>query len=271
MNENEISKIERRIDARIGVGVKKIIGVTVVLFVLLAFGISSPIMWQFGRVNTKFDEVKALVEKNTAVIRQLSESINVKNEIEAAKQGSAIAQFNLGEMYNYGRGVPEDAVEAVKWYRKAAEQGNAEAQYNLGVMYRKGEGVPEDAVEAVKWYRKAAEQGLANAQYNLGVAYHKGEGVPQDYAEAVQWYRKAAEQGLANAQYNLGVAYHKGEGVPKDYVEANAWHLLAKANGIKESSEAVSSLEERLTAEQMEKGQARAAALRRLIEQKSAK
>ena len=163
MNENEINKIERRIDARIGVGVKKIIGVTVALFVLLAFGISSPIMWQFGRVNTKFDEVKSLVEKNTAAIRQLSESINVKNEIEAAKQGSAIAQFNLGEMYNYGRGVPEDAAEAVKWYRKAAEQGLAEAQFNLGEMYAKGEGVSQDEVESYAWYLLAKAKGSEHA------------------------------------------------------------------------------------------------------------
>ena len=64
-------------------------------------------------------------------------------------------------------GVPEDDVEAVRWYRLAAEQGLALAQYNLGVMYDNGEGVPEDDVEAVRWYRLAAEQGLALAQYNL--------------------------------------------------------------------------------------------------------
>ena len=28
-------------------------------------------------------------------------------------------------------------------------------------MYAKGEGVPKDAAEAVKWYRKAADQGHA--------------------------------------------------------------------------------------------------------------
>ncbi len=38
-------------------------------------------------------------------------------------------------------------------------------------MYRKGKGVAEDDVEAVKWYRKAVEQGFAGAQLNLGNMY----------------------------------------------------------------------------------------------------
>ncbi|NIP71513.1 MAG: sel1 repeat family protein, partial [Gammaproteobacteria bacterium] len=40
-----------------------------------------------------------------------------------------------------GKGVPKDQSEAVKWYREAAEQGDANAQINLGVMYQKGQGV----------------------------------------------------------------------------------------------------------------------------------
>ena len=72
--------------------------------------------------------------------------------------------------------------------RKAAEQGITDAQCKLGVMYDTGQGVPEDDVEAVKWYRKAAEQGLADAQYNLGLMYAKGEGVIEDDAEAVNGF-----------------------------------------------------------------------------------
>ena len=77
--------------------------------------------------------------------------------------------------------------------RALAEAGATEAQYSLGVKYDTGEGVPQDAAEAVRWYRLAAEQGLASAQNNLGVMYGDGLGVPQDAAEAVRWYRLAAE------------------------------------------------------------------------------
>jgi TPR repeat protein len=36
----------------------------------------------------------------------------------------AKAQDNLGWMYKNGRGVVQDDVEAVKWFRKAAEHGD---------------------------------------------------------------------------------------------------------------------------------------------------
>lgn len=75
---------------------------------------------------------------------------------------------------------------------------------------------------------------------------------------------QGASLGHADAQFELGKLYRDGKGVPKDEVKSYAWLLVAKANGIKESSEAVSSLEERLTAEQMEEGQAWAADLHRL-------
>jgi uncharacterized protein len=97
--------------------------------------------------------------------------------------------------------------EEMKEWRQAAEQGDAQAQMNLGLAYDFGNSVPEDDTEAVKWYRKAAEQGLAIAQFSLGNMYSIGTGVPEDDAEAVKWYRKAAEQGYANAQFNLGLMY----------------------------------------------------------------
>ena len=151
-----------------------------------------------------------------------------KSAIEA---NNALAQFNLGAMYDKGEDVPENNAEAVKWYRKAADQGNAVAQSNLGDMYVKGEGVPENHAEAVKWFRKAADQGNAAAQNSLGVMYVKGEGVPENHAEAVKWYRKAADQGNGAAQSNLGHKYVKGEGVPENHAEAVKWFRKAADQG----------------------------------------
>jgi len=38
----------------------------------------------------------------------------------AADQGYSTAQLNLGVLYEYGRGVPKDFVQAYKWYALAA-------------------------------------------------------------------------------------------------------------------------------------------------------
>lgn len=96
--------------------------------------------------------------------------------------------------------------------REAAVQGDAEAQFNLGVSYDNGKGVPKDYQQAVSWYRKAAEQGHAKAQFNLGMSYANGQGVPKDDQQAIAWLRKSAEQGDVNAQFNLGVIYGVGSG-----------------------------------------------------------
>jgi len=114
---------------------------------------------------------------------------------EAAEQGDAKAQEELGLMYLTGRGVEQDDVQAVYWYRKAAEQGNASAQFTLGGMYDYGRGVTNDDVQAACWYRKAADQSDVLAQCELGCMYYGGRGVAKDDGQAVYWLRKAAEQG----------------------------------------------------------------------------
>jgi TPR repeat protein len=61
-----------------------------------------------------------------------------------------------------------DYATAKRIWQPLAEQGNAAAQYSLGNMYDSGRGTPQNYAEALKWYHKAAEQGYAKAQNNLG-------------------------------------------------------------------------------------------------------
>ena len=105
-----------------------------------------------------------------------------------AEAGDAIAQFNLGNMYRKGDGVPKDSAEAVKWYRKAAEQGDAEARNNLGVMYYSGDGVPKDLVQAHVWFNIAGAAGNENAKKNLAIA--EKEMTPDQKAEAMKLARE---------------------------------------------------------------------------------
>ena len=132
-----------------------------------------------------------------------------------------------------------------------AEQGNAVAQSNLGIIYQWGQGVPEDYKKSVYWYSKAAEQGHTAAQSNLGIMYASGKGVPEDYKKSVYWYGKAAEQGHASAQYNLGVMYFHGKGVPQDYVIAHMFFKIAGANGEKEGTKQRGLIAELMTLSQI--------------------
>lgn len=53
-----------------------------------------------------------------------------------AERGNAWAQVYLGEMYEDGKGVPQDYQQAKMWYQKAAEQGDPSAQRRLAWLHQ---------------------------------------------------------------------------------------------------------------------------------------
>ena len=166
----------------------------------------------------------------------------------------AWADFQAGTDAYQRRDYPT----ALKEWRPLAEQGNAVAQSNLGLLYQNGRGVPQDYVQARQWYEKAAAQGDAVAQHNLGLLYANGWGVPQDYVQARQWFEKAAVQRDAKAQHSLGLLYAKGQGVSQDFVQAYMWYSLAIANGEKEGAIIRDALVKRMTPAQIAEAQKRA-------------
>ncbi len=176
---------------------------------------------------------------------------------EAANQDLASAQYALGYIYQAGSGVPKDILEAFKWFHRAAEQGYAPAQYVLGGLYRTGFGVHKDCDQAVRWYRKAASEGSIPAQLSLGLMYDRGEEVSRDATRAVDWYRQAAEQGDVTAQCNLGSLLLTGDGAPKDEMDAYKWFCLAAAQGDLQAQRHLSTLQSRLSPEQLAEGKKR--------------
>ncbi len=71
----------------------------------------------------------------------------------------AWAGFQAGvDAYNDG-----DYDTALKEFRPLAERGKAVAQWSLGIMYERGRSVPQDYVQAYRWYTLAAAKGLKEA------------------------------------------------------------------------------------------------------------
>ena len=108
--------------------------------------------------------------EQSALCETLPDESSLEDLRTCAKLGNAAAQSRLGYMHETGNGVPEDDVEAVRWYRLAAEGGDAESQYNLGRMYYIGTGVPEDRVVGYMWYNLSAGQGYWLADMEKDIA-----------------------------------------------------------------------------------------------------
>lgn len=142
---------------------------------------------------------------------------------EAAERGNRAAQYELGEMYDIGRGTSIDRVQAHDWYQKSADQGLMIAQSYLGDF---GRMITVDQLELLQ---KAAEGGYRSAQIYLADRYRTGEAVLQDYGKAAAWYCRAAAQGSTYGAENLGSLYMQGWGVPKDAIAAYAWMNIGHA------------------------------------------
>lgn len=84
---------------------------------------------------------------------------------QAVAQNHTKAMYQLAEFYNR-HDQYHDAALAIAWYKKAAAKDHVKAQLRLAEMYVKGEGVPQDYVEAYKWFYLAGMFG-ANGEPQL--------------------------------------------------------------------------------------------------------
>jgi clan AA aspartic protease (TIGR02281 family) len=107
-----------------------------------------------------------------------------------------------------------DYPAALQLFWKMAAQGNAEAEYNVGFLYESGRGPAQNYREAIDWHRLAAAQGHAAAQTHLGLMYANGRGVLKDDKEAVRWLQLAAAQGYTEAKQAL-TQLQQGHGIPQ--------------------------------------------------------
>jgi TPR repeat protein len=137
-----------------------------------------------------------------------------------ATTGDVIAQFTLGSMLYYGS---PDMAQAIDWFRRAAAQGFSPAEFQMGQLFDFGFGVPQDDGQALTWYRMAAVHGSAGGARTVGEFYRRGRSVNADAAEAMRWYRQAADADDLRGQYELGQLYFDA----RDYVSAYVWFAIA--------------------------------------------
>ena len=116
-----------------------------------------------------------------------------------ADNGDADAQFNLGQAYKLGRGVPQDLVQAEKWYKKAADQGHMQASDNYGLVLFQS----NRRNEALPYLQASAQRGEPRAQYVLGTGYFNGDFVEKDWIKAYALMTRASAQQLPQATTNL--------------------------------------------------------------------
>lgn len=152
-----------------------------------------------------------------------------------------------------------DFAKAVAEWRDPAAKGDADAQFNLGQAYKLGRGVPMDLKQAEAWYKKAADRGHVQAADNYGLVLFQDN----RREEAMPYIRASADRGEPRAQYVLGTAMFNGDIAEKDWVRAYALMTRASAQGLPQASRSLATMDKYIPLAERTKGTQLAAQLER--------
>lgn len=137
----------------------------------------------------------------------------------AANKSNITGEFDLGLIYEYGKGRPVDHKQAEKLYQSAAERGYSRAMVQLAGLYMSKKTFYSDR-EGVKWYKKAASLGDRDALYHVGRLAENGIGMSKDPAFALSQYQISADKGNAEAIFALARMHQDGVGTAKNSEKA---------------------------------------------------
>jgi len=149
---------------------------------------------------------------------------------EKARSGDVAAQLQLAEEYLLGQNRPGNQVLAAYWYRQAAEQGSAEGEYNLGCCYEYGWGVAKCRHRALELYSRAAERGLSAAASRRAHLIYSGipaedlgirhfEARPPDREAGLRELRKVCAAGFVNAKLELAMLLCDDPALRREHAE----------------------------------------------------
>lgn len=100
--------------------------------------------------------------------------------LAAAKAGDLGSQLNVGHCYDTGKGVRQNAVKALSWYRRAYLRGYSCAATNIGTIWRDRQ-KPE---RALYWFRRAVQMGDEGANFEIAKLFLA---TGKDHREAVRY------------------------------------------------------------------------------------
>lgn len=177
-------------------------------------------------------------------------SVLVRGVMMTAMIGLAVSTAQAGVKEGVDAWQKGDYPTAVAEWRDPAKAGDADAQFNLGQAYKLGRGVPLDLKIAEGWYAKAARQGHQQAEVNYGLVLFQND----DRESALPWIAKSAERGDPRAQYVYATALFNGDNVAKDWVKAYAFMARAAAAGLPQAIASRREMEKFITPEQRTQG-----------------
>ena len=112
-----------------------------------------------GVITQLYADVKPTQNENIFKEMKNDQEITPKLHEAACKEGSAKSCYELGFLYNAGKGVKKDHEKAYSYYTLSCDAGYARACTRLGLLYGQGKGVKRDRGKALSLYKQGCEGG----------------------------------------------------------------------------------------------------------------
>ena len=184
-------------------------------YVQMATSAVAPAASVAAKMGTAAPAAAVAVKKGAAAPRtKLMDDPERARIVGAAVAGDMQSQYELGLIYDEGKGIPRNSKEAAYWYRRAARNGQADALLALGKAFRSGDGVLQDSRIAAENFWRAAERGNAEGAYLFATMLSSGEGVAKDLPRALKYFLQAAENNYADADVQVSKLRSQGVRMP---------------------------------------------------------
>lgn len=210
------------------------------------------------------DKIKTIIEFLLPLDFDYSilEMTDLKQLTILAEQGSAVAMFRLGEMYEYSIGVEWDDKTAFKYYIKSQNDNFELAKLKYSIL--KYPNIQINNQESIRILETGVDYGIQQINYYLSYCYFYGIGVEKkintaiefiekldsvthsgalyfygkllldkhkNYERGIELIKESADNGYVVAQSELVDIYYDGKYILKDYCKSYKWAQRSALQG----------------------------------------
>jgi TPR repeat protein len=141
--------------------------------------------------------------------------------------------YQLGYLYEKGRGVQVDIEEAKLLYERASMKNHADSSYRLGRLHYYGLGSHSDLKKAFDYFTDAAKGGNLQAEEILNLDMEVDLHQLADFERKLEMYERVRKD--YNYSYLLGLVYGDKDSPLYDIKAAGSYYTEAKINGTTEA------------------------------------
>jgi TPR repeat protein len=168
----------------------------------------------------ELEDLNKIIERSDSAFNIGNYELAFELASEACNAGEQRSCFNVGNLYEFGKGVKEDLARARRIYEGACTNGHLPACETLALMLIDGSGGATDKARGIRLLRSTCEQGDEPSCVSLTSELLQFGSDEAALAEGMLLARRLCDDDFGVACENLAKAKGYGVGVDQDFTAA---------------------------------------------------